>query len=190
MNTACEDFMRLLRQRHSCRSFSPRPPEARTLDALREAFVLAPQAGGGRSLDCRFVTERATIRALADAGAEAFSVFCAKLPSAFAREEMLRYGENFFWFGEAPALACITARKPPAFLDAAAGDKAALLWGGELSGAMAGFALLLAAESLGLGACCLTGPLSVWREMESRLAIPERSSLVLMIAFGYKKDDN
>jgi nitroreductase len=67
-------------------------------------------------------------------------------------------------------------------------DKAALLWGGELSAAMAAFALLLAAQTLGLGACCLTGPLSVWREMEARLDLPKHDTLVLLAALGYRKD--
>jgi nitroreductase len=67
-------------------------------------------------------------------------------------------------------------------------DKAALLWGGELSAAMAAFALLLAAQTLGLGACCLTGPLSVWREMEARLDLPKHDALVLLVALGYKKE--
>lgn len=101
---------------------------------------------------------------------------------------MRRYGENFFWFGDVPALAVITCRKPPAFLQMAMGDKAALLWGGELSAAMAAFALLLAAQTLDLGACCLTGPLSVWREMETRLDIPKHDTLVLLAALGHKKD--
>jgi hypothetical protein len=125
---------------------------------------------------------------LADAGARAFAGLCAEIPSAFCREEMRRYGENFFWFGDVPALAVITCRKPPAFLQMAMGDKAALLWGGELSAAMAAFALLLAAQTLDLGACCLTGPLSVWREMETRLDIPKHDTLVLLAALGHKKD--
>jgi nitroreductase len=112
------------------------------------------------------------------------------MSSAFIREEMLDYGKNFFWFKDAPALAVITCRSPPPFLEKTMGEKAALLWGGELSAAMAAFALLLAAESLGLGACCLTGPLSVWREMETRLAIPAREHLVLLAALGFPKKEN
>ena len=180
--------MELLRQRCSCRDFSPDPLDDAALESLRQACMLAPQAGGGRNLACAFITDRKMIRETADAGAAAFAVWCGGIDSPFIREEMARYGENFFWFGTAPALAVITCREEPAYLRKAAGDKAALLWGGELSGAMGAFALLLAAESLGLGACCLTGPLAVWREMEARLAVPKRESLVLLIALGAKKD--
>jgi nitroreductase len=181
-------FTDLLRARHSCRAFSPRPLEAGALDALRAAFLAAPQAGGGRNLTCAFVTAPAALRELAEAGARAFARFCDDVPSLFIREEIRKYGENFFWFGDAPALAVVTCRKPPAFLQAACGEKAALVWGGELSGAMAAFALILAAQTLGLGACPLTGPLAVWREMESRLAIPQHENLVLLAAFGHRKE--
>jgi nitroreductase len=183
-----DDLLALLQARHSCREFAPRPLETGMLEALEAAFSQAPQAGGARHLACTFITDADTIRELADAGRRAFAGLCNEIPSAFAREETRRYGENFFWFADAPALAVVTCRKPPAFLRVAMGDKAALLWGGELSGAMAAFALLLAAQTLGLGACCLTGPLIVWREMETRLAIPKHDNLVLLAALGHRKD--
>jgi nitroreductase len=190
VNPSYDALLKLLQSRHSCRDFAPRPLDAKVLEALRAAFSLAPQAGGARQLSCSFVTDPAALRELADAGERTFAQLCSdRISSAFAREEMRRYGENFFWFGDAPALAAITCRKPPAFLQAAVGDKATLLWGGELSCAMAVFALLLAVQTLGLGACCLTGPLSVWQEMENRLALPKHDSLVLLVALGYKKDE-
>ncbi|MDR3054307.1 MAG: nitroreductase family protein [Zoogloeaceae bacterium] len=187
-HSAYEDLMALLRSRHSCRNFAPEPLDAQAQASLREAFSLAPQAGGGRKLTCSFVTGQTRIRELAESGAAAFAARCETISSGFIREEMSRYGENFFWFAQAPTLAVITCQSHPAFLDKSMESKAALAWGGELSGAMASFALLLAAESLGLGACCLTGPLTVWREMETRLGIPKRESLVLLVALGYKTD--
>ena len=33
----------------------------------------------------------------------------------------------------------------------------------------------------------MTDPLTVWREMESLLAIPKRENLVLLVALGYRK---
>ena len=181
-----ENLMCLLGSRRSCRGFAPEALESPVLEALHAAFALAPQAGGGRNLTCSFITDRAHIQELANAGAAAFAALCEGMPSSFIREEMIRYGENFFWFGAAPALAYVTCRKAPAFLQDAAGEKASSLWGGELSGAMASFSLMLAAESLGLGACCLTGPLAVWRIMEERLAVPQRECLVLLLALGNK----
>ena len=186
MSASYENLVALLRQRRSCRAFSPEPVESAVLDSLREAFSLAPQAGGGRHLACSFITDREQIRDAANAGAAAFAHLCENLPSPFIRDELTRYGTNFVWFHNAPALAVITCREEPAYLKEAMGDKAPLVWGGGLSGAMAAFALLLAAESLGLGACCLTGPLIVWREMETRLAVSKRESLVLLVALGHK----
>jgi len=180
-------LLRLLQSRHSCRSFAPDPVDEETLQRLAEAFVLAPQAGGNRHLLCRFITDRATIQGLAARGQEAFTAFCQSIPSPFVREETARYGENFFWFHEVPVLAVVTCRNAPTFLRQLAEHKAPLIWGGELSAGMSSFSLLLAAEALGLGACCLTGPLIMWREMEAFLKIPKRDSLILLIALGHKK---
>jgi nitroreductase len=179
--------MRLLRQRRSCRSFAPDPVDETALQILAEAFSLAPQAGGERNLRCAFITDRAAIRGLAERGMAAFAALCENMASPFFREETARYGERFFWFGEAPALAVVSCRRPPAFLTEMTGDKAPLVWGGELSAAMAAFALLLAAESAGLGACPLTGPLVVWHKMETLLELPGRDALVLLVALGHKK---
>jgi len=186
--TDYDALTRLLESRHSCRSFAPEPVDGKALQNLSDAFALAPQAGGGnRRLQCRFVTDQTTIRNLAERGQEVFDAFCLSIPSPFVREKTARYGENFFWFGEVPALAVVTCRKVPVFLEQLAGHKAPLIWGGELSAAMSSFSLLLAAETIGLGACCLTGPLLMWCEMEKLLNISKRDSLILLIALGYKK---
>lgn len=182
-----DELMRLLRARHSCRSFAPDPVDEKALRHLAEAFALAPQAGGNRNLHCRFITDRQAIRDLAERGRTLAAAFYPSIASPFIREETARYGENFFWFDEVPVLAVVTCRKAPAFLEKSLTHKAALLWGGELSGAMAAFSVLLAAETIGLGACCLTGPLVVWREIEEFLNIPKRDSLVVLIALGHEK---
>jgi nitroreductase len=180
--------MALLRERHSYRAFSPKPLEKSVLASLREAFLLAPQAGGDRNLECSFIVDRERISDIANAGIEAFAKLCEGVSSPFIREEMIRYGKNFFWFSGVPALAVVTCREVPVFLRETVGEAAPLLWGGELSGAMGAFALLLTAESLGLGACCLTGPLAVRCVMEGLLAVPKRECLVLLAALGHKKD--
>jgi len=182
-----DGLMRLLRSRHSCRSFAPDPVDEKALQNLAAAFVLAPQAGGNRNLRCRFITDRNAIRNLAERGRAFSAAFYQSISSPFIREETARYGENFFWFDEVPVLAVVTCRRAPAFLEKSVGHKAPLLWGGELSAAMSAFSLLLAAETIGLGACCLTGPLVVWREMEELLNIPGREALTLLIALGRKK---
>jgi len=187
MTDSFDELMRLLRSRHSCRSFAPDPVDEKALRHLAEAFALAPQAGGNRNLHCRFMTDRYAIRHLAERGRALAAAFYQSIPSPFIREETARYGENFFWFDEVPALAVVTCRKAPAFLEKSLMHKAALLWGGELSAAMAAFSVLLTAEAIGLGACSLTGPLIGWREMEELLNISKRDSLVLLIALGHKK---
>ncbi|MDR3159591.1 MAG: hypothetical protein LBU11_11455 [Zoogloeaceae bacterium] len=57
MRTNYDTLMELLRTRHSCRDFAPRPLEADTLKALAAAFHQTPQAGGERHLACAFLTD-------------------------------------------------------------------------------------------------------------------------------------
>ncbi len=184
-------LMQLLERRHSCRSFAPDPVDEKALQSLFDAFDLAPQAGGKgkRELCCRFITEPSVIRHLAEQGQKAFDIYCQSIASPFIRDEIARYGENFFWFAEVPVLVAVSCRKAPSFLEKSIGHKASLVWGGELSAAMASFSLLLAAETLGLGACCLTGPLVVWPEMERLLKISKRDTLILLIALGHPRHD-
>jgi nitroreductase len=82
-------------------------------------------------------------------------------------------------------LAAAVVRQTPAFLREAAGDEASLIWGGHLSAAMGLLAALLAAEALGLGGCCLGGPLMAKEALEGELGLKGREEISLMAAFGY-----
>jgi|GEM_PF-1725240 len=188
MNDDFGRLMALLKRRRSCRDFEPENLDESLLKLLGQAFDQSPTAGGRRDLACEFISDRARIKSLADLASQAFDRLTDHFPSSFVAEEMKRYGKNFFWFHQAPCLAVITCRKPPTFLDEFAGPKAPLLWGGEMSAAMAAMALLLAAESLKIGACCLSGPLSVWREVEKELGVSPQKELVLLIALGWMKE--
>ena len=189
MTESHDALMQLLENRHSCRSFAPDPVDEKALQSLSDAFALAPQAGGRgkRNLRCHFITDPLVIQNLAEQGKKAFTAYCQNIPSPLIREEIAHYGKNFFWFADVPVLAVVSCRKAPSFLEKSVGQKAPLVWGNELSAAMASFSLLLAAETIGLGACCLTGPLVVWREMESLLSISKRDALVLLVALGHKR---
>jgi nitroreductase len=133
------------------------------------------------------LTDPGLIAGLAASGREAYRDWLSSIDSPAVRDGLADYGSNFFWFDAAPVLALSVIRRPPAFLMEAAGPEAELVWGGHLSAAMAIEAALLAAVALGLGGCCLGGPLAVGPEMGRFLGLGRRERLSLMAVFGYPK---
>ncbi|MDR1395660.1 MAG: nitroreductase family protein [Deltaproteobacteria bacterium] len=177
----------IMAQRRSVRVFEDRPVAASDISALLKAFDSAPQAGGDRGRRCLMITDPARISELAAAGKQGYQKWLARTESPLIRSELEQYGANFFWFERAPLLAVSAVRRPPAFLQETFGQEAELFWGGHLSAAMAMEALLLAAEALGLGACCLGGPMIVRAELEGLLGLGRREQISLLAAAGYPK---
>jgi nitroreductase len=122
---------------------------------------------------------------LADRGAEAYAELLQGFDSPLIREQMADYGRNFFWFGSAPLLIAVIVRRPPAFLASMLGADVDLVWGGDQTAAMGVHAMLLAAEALGLGGCCLSGPLAARKVLEKQLKLAPSDRLSLLAAFGH-----
>ncbi|MDR1658564.1 MAG: nitroreductase family protein [Deltaproteobacteria bacterium] len=179
-----QNLIAIMEERHSTRHFDERPVETIEIEALHRAFRSAPQAGGDRATQCLFLTNHTQISNLASRGSQAYEELLQDFDSPLIREAMAEYGHNFFWFGTAPLLAMIIVRRPPAFLTAIAGGDVDLVWGRDQSAAMGVYAMLLAAEAMGLGGCCLSGPLMVRAVLEHELGLAPGDRLSLVAAFG------
>jgi nitroreductase len=134
------------------------------------------------------ISDREVIRLLAEKGQQAYLAFLSSIESPFLKEAMDNYGQNFFWFSEAPLIAAAVVRCPPSFLDTFCGPEAALFWGGHLSAAMGIENLLLMAPALGLGGCCLGGPLIVRTALAELLNFGPREELSLIAALGFSSE--
>lgn len=183
-------FMILLERRRPTRDFIPEPLPDHLLEWLREAARSPVNGGKDHGLRCVFLTRRADIAALTARAEEAFSRFLPRIESRFAREEMEKYAGSFGWLAKAPALAFFTVKRVPAFLDEFLGEIANVFFGADAAAAMAVQNLLLAAESLGLGACPATGPLACGAELEEFLHIDSKThKLVSLVAIGRKRQE-
>lgn len=182
-------FMILLERRQSTRDFRPDAVAEYHLEWLREAVRQAPSAGGDRGVRCFFLTSRNEIKALAEKTQESFAKFCAKVDSPYIKEELEKYAGESGWFAKAPALAVVTARKTPSILQECLGETSEAFFGAVASAAMAVQNMLLAAESLGLGACPLTGPLACAAELEEYLKIDKTHKLAFLVALGHKRQE-
>ena len=184
-------FMILLERRRYTREFSPEPLPDHLLEWLRESTRPTPGAGGDPGLRCVFMTRKEDIVALTVRAEDAFSRFLNKVESRFAREEVEKYAGSFSWLAKAPALAFFTVRRVPTFLEDCLGDIANTFFGADAAAAMAVQNLLLAAESLGLGACPVTGPLACGAALEDFLHIDRQNhKLVCLVALGRKKQED
>ncbi len=183
-------LMLLLERRRFTHNFNPEPLPEHLLDWLREAVRQVPSAAHEQGLRCVFMTKPAEIAALAAKAEEAFKAFLNSLESRFVREEAERHAGTLAWLGQAPALAVLTVKRPPDFLQEALGELAAVFFGAEASAAIAVQNLFLAAESLGLGVCPVAAPLACGDELEDFLGLDSREhKLVHLVALGRKRQE-
>ncbi|MDR1397243.1 MAG: nitroreductase family protein [Desulfarculales bacterium] len=181
-----QTFCNILRSRRSLRDFADKRVSEEILLCLRQAALSAPVAGGRQDVSCLFINDKSVIATWA---AKARLAWQEKLDnsSAFIKEEMGAYIRNFIWFSHAPVLAVMTVKQAPLFWTGLMQEKAALIFGGETSAAMAAQNLLLAAHMAGLAACPLSGPLIIADDIKRDLNLTRRT-IVLLIALGWPQE--
>ena len=101
------------------------------------------------------------------------------------RKNTLQYSGSFFWFGSAPALLAISCRKTPEKMKLLAKRNSDDLFGAKTQSAMAAQNVMLAATAMGLGTCCLTGPLVAKPWLEAELGCPADHEIVVLISIGF-----
>jgi nitroreductase len=150
-------FLELMRHRKSVRRFLPRPVPRELLDRAVEAAAQAPSSCNRQPFCFRFFDDPALVRTL------------ARIP----------HGAKGF------------AEQIPV-IGAVVGDLSAYQYerdrhGIYVDGALATMALLLALETLGLGACPLNWPEIASLEVQAArlLALPPHERIVIFLAIGY-----
>ena len=150
--------------RRSVRQYLDKPVEHEKLEAVVRAGINAPSGMNRQPWIIRVVEDQQLI-------AQATEVFKQESPEQVQRDPHFKN-----MFRNAPNLICICT---PA------------KGGGELDAGMLGENMMLAAQSLGLGTCCLGGPVRFLLTNEKakffldRLDIPEDYKLNYIIAIGY-----
>jgi nitroreductase len=184
MDTNTALFWDVLEKRSSVRRYKEDPVPQEMLDNLVKAMKMAPVAGGNRNVDCRILTDRNAIEAIAEETRDKCNEAAQSIPDDTYRSNMMAYSKNFYWFSKAPTLLAVSARKMPSFMSIL-GNDADDLFGSKASAAMAAQNILLAATAQGLGSCCLTGPLLAKKWLQKRLGCPPQNELILLITVGF-----
>ncbi|MBI5384029.1 MAG: nitroreductase family protein [Verrucomicrobia bacterium] len=184
--TRYEDLLDLMRSRRSIRRFTERAVTRGDVERLLEAARWAPSNHNRQAWKFLVFEERTQIRALAEMVRRSLAGKLKSLPAVAAgyADELVHYATIF---AEAPVL-LVALHKPPASvsLPLLAGVPHPELVSGEpLSVAMAVQNLLLAAQTLGLGTCVLTGPLLVQDAFAGGLSLPAGFELNCFVALGH-----
>jgi nitroreductase len=158
------------------------------MEALRhmiEAARWAPSAGNRQDWEFTVITSSRTKMEMEDIVRSCWKSILDKSQTGVIQEELEKYAKNFDWFSHAPALLVISAKRPETFLSNLLGESADDVAGAEISAAMAAQNLMLAAHALGIGSCCMTGPLAAQGALKALLGFGRRRKIVCLVALGY-----
>ena len=153
--------------RRSVRQYLDKPVEHELLEVVVRAGINAPSGMNRQPWIIRVVEDQQLI-------ADVNGIFMQENPDQVARDPNFKN-----MFRNAPNLICVCT---PA------------KGGGELDAGLRGENMMLAAQSLGLGTCCLGGPVRFLLSNErckffiDRLDIPEDYKLNYIIAIGYPNE--
>lgn len=180
-----EPLARILRQRRSVRHYTSEPVPALVIAQLVEAASYAPSAGNRQDWEFTIVTSDAAKEAMAGAVRQCWAELLSDPDASGAAEGLREYARHFDWFARAPVVIAVSTKRPDAFFSALCGEAAGSVQGGAASAAMAAQNLMLAAHAMGLGTCCLTGPLAAGNRLKEILKLGNRRELVCLITLGY-----
>lgn len=180
----------LCEKRKSIRNFVDKPVSPEDIEKIKQIAYTSPYASGRKNWDIIIVDDKATIRKIAEIVRS-----CADKLKEKLREDLVdhyaAYAENFTFFERAPVLFIPTFRIAPGLSYLVKEpDNALLQWerdGYVKSISCVAMLILLAAESLGLGACYMTGPLVAEEKIKEVIPIKKGRDIGAIIPVGYPK---
>ena len=186
-------ILELMQKRRSIRRFKPDVPPDAAILKLIEAAVAAPSATNKQPWRFLIAKEKKHFEIMARAVEKARQHYLSLLNPEY-RSEFAQYSVNFMNFQNAPViilpiyrvfqgLSALVKEKAPQ-------KEAVFLRTYEHDTALMGVSLavqniLLMSEAVGLGACCMTGPLIARVEIEKCLPVPKGWQIAALIAVGY-----
>ena len=185
-----ESLLALCQNRHSARSFLAQPLTSEQIEKIRTIAMTSPYASGKKNWELLVVTEKETIARMAETVRAQTEILAAKMRPDFA-DGFTAYAKNFGAFAEAPVLFIPCFRAAPSLslmLDSE--EEGIRAWERDnyvKSIACVGMLILLAAESLGLAGCYMTGPLLAEKALGPLINLKPGRSISALIPIGYEK---
>ncbi len=167
------DIIDIIKTRRSVRKFASQPVPDEIITALLDAALSAPSASNRQSWHFTAVTNRAVIKAMADSVREEIKILKKETENEDALAAFDAYAGYFTFFENAPLViaACFIPR--PNYINALTGRSLRPEDNLEQTTAIGAAIqnLLLAAHSLGYGACWMSGPLIAEKRISELLKL-------------------
>ena len=160
------------------------------IEKIKKTAYTSPYASGKKNWDIAVVTDREVLAAMAAAVEKRVREIGEKLRPDM-KEYFASYARNFTFFASAPVVFIPTFRAAPSLsLMLPEAGREIVQWERDAyvkSISCVAMLILLAAESLGLGACYVTGALVAEQDLASLLGFPDGKSIGSLIPVGFKK---
>jgi nitroreductase len=179
-----DELLELIRSRRSVRRFRPEPPDRAALERLIEAASWAPTAGNRQDWLFTAVTSPELLRQMAEAVKARWAAIIEADRSRGYSEGMERYAAAYAMFPTAPAVVIVSARATTHVQRHMFGEEADVTAGGLATAAMAAQNMMLAAHTLGLSSCCMTGALVARAEIARLAGLPRKQEIACLVALG------
>ncbi|MDD2491881.1 MAG: nitroreductase family protein [Bacteroidales bacterium] len=189
MESPYEQFKIICETRKSCRKFKPEPVPDESIEKILSIASHSPYAGGSKSWGIITIKEKSAMDSLAAAIKEEVEVVSHNM-ELDAREMFINYSKNFLFFTEAPLIIVPYFKTTPVMSSLLKENvtQPLLIWERDNSVksiSCVAMLILLAAESIGLGACYMTGPLIAGERIAEILKIPPGREAGAIIPIGY-----
>lgn len=183
-----EILLSLCEGRRSCRKFSPEPVPERDIERILKVASTSPFASGRKSWEVLVVRDKCVFEALEQAVAANVERIAGQMDEDVSKL-FKQYARNFSFFRQAPVLFIPVFKVVPTFKAMMRDHLTPDLQQWERDNIIKSIScvsmlVLLAAQSLGLGACYMTGPLLAQENLAAVLNLPPGRQLGAIIPLG------
>ena len=184
------ELLALCQRRHSTRAFLDQPLTAEQINKIKSVAMTSPYASGKKNWEIIVITEKDTIAQMAQAVDTRVNIIATEIHQDYS-DGFRNYAKNFVTFAAAPALFIPAYRSKPLLSMMLNNNNNEI----EIferdnyvkSISCVSMLVLLAAESLGLGACYMTGPLLAEKSLSPFINLKPGYSIGALIPVGYAK---
>jgi nitroreductase len=190
MTTLYENLKITCQGRKSVRNFAQKEVSAADIEKIKEIAYTSPYASNRKNWELVVVTDRDNIREIAAVVREKANRLTLEIREDL-QDSFSGYAENFSAFENAPVLILPTFRISPVLslmLSRTGGDRDFAQYDRDnyvKSISCVTMLVLLAAQSLGLGSCFMTGPLLAEKEIGELVHIKRGRNIGAVIPIGW-----
>lgn len=182
-------LLKLCQARRSCRAFSRKPVPREDIERILKLTMTSPYASGGKHWEILAIDEAGKIKAMAEAVRQRCAALSMGLEGEY-KKGFEGYSRFFSAFESAPAvlLPVFRDRKTISLMLPTQELAAYERENSVKSISCVAMLVLLAAESLGLSACYMTGPLLAAGELGKIAGVRPGREIGAVIPLGYKEE--